>query len=238
MNSGTICGQAGSRGEQGPEFGFAGPSGHVSGGVDGFGACRSQIFVGRVRSAAPGPGDRFETLRWPERPHNRTEPMDDSLVSFMNIPSPLAGWNPQLTGVEFKSELYRHPCRGKTMKLLRRLPLSLLVLSPLALPRPSSRPGAAGAPVAATAQEGAAPSYPGIADVIPRLSSLTEAAGSAQARVTDSRSKVPSQPLLLQARERQEGPGPARLQQLGIRPVGVSKGFWISVAPWPISATA
>jgi potassium-dependent mechanosensitive channel len=100
------------------------------------------------------------------------------------------------------------------MKLSRRLLVALLVLSPLALPVPLPAQGQPEAPVAAPAQEGAVPSYPGIAEVIPRLSRLSEDAGSAQARVADIREQRTFAAALLQARERQTALN-QRLEQLG-----------------------
>ena len=98
------------------------------------------------------------------------------------------------------------------MKLLIRLPLTLLVLLQLTLPALALEPH--GGSVAATPQVAAAPSYPGMAEVVPRLSKLTENAGSAQARVNELRDQSAFTESLRQARDRQEALQ-RRLEQLG-----------------------
>ena len=99
------------------------------------------------------------------------------------------------------------------MKLLIKLPLTLLLLLQLALPLPALAQEPQGSPAAATPQA-AAPSYPGIAEVVPRLARLTEAAGSAQTRVNYLQNQSAFAASLRQARARQEALQ-RRLEQLG-----------------------
>jgi potassium-dependent mechanosensitive channel len=100
------------------------------------------------------------------------------------------------------------------MKLLKKLPMTLLVLLQLTLPLPALAQEPQGSPAAATPQAAAAPSYPGMAEVVPRLSKLTENAGSAQARVNKLRDQSAFTESLRQARDRQEALQ-RRLEQLG-----------------------